>query len=195
MFLNPHCQEFVVKRYREFLPDYKAPKNRHVSQVLVEAFQRGQAQEQEDGRSRSATTIRAFWEGVWASTMLPDEVLAELKGVKLVEMARNRASSFCCGARALGNYYPDMSAATARERVQEFKDTGADVLVTACQYCKDRFQKVLPAGEKGRESKTCSNWLMKGPETKLFGVALDPSDDPLSLELKRAWMFGRRTCF
>jgi arginase family enzyme len=29
---------------------------------------------------------------------------------------------------------------------------------------------------------------MKGPETRLFGVALDPSDDPLSLEMKRAWM-------
>jgi Fe-S oxidoreductase len=80
----------------------------------------------------------------------PRQVLGELKGVKLIEMARNRANSFCCGARALGNYYPKMSEATARERMQEFKDCGAEVLVTACQYCKERFQKVLPAAEKGK---------------------------------------------
>ena len=29
---------------------------------------------------------------------------------------------------------------------------------------------------------------MKGPESRLFGVSLDPSDDPLNLDLKRAWI-------
>ena len=63
-------------------------------------------------------------------------------------MDRNRENSFCCGARALANYYPNMSEDTARERVAEFEATGADLLITACAYCKENFQKVMPGGKK-----------------------------------------------
>jgi Fe-S oxidoreductase len=150
LFLNPHCQEFVVKRYGEFLADYKPLKARHISQKLLTGFKAGRL------KSKRLSALNVSYHdpcylgrglGIFAE---PREVLAELKGVKLIEMGRNRANSFCCGARALGNYYPNMSEATAKERVQEFQETGADVLVTACQYCKDRFQKVMPAKEKER---------------------------------------------
>ena len=74
-----------------------------------------------------------------------------MKGVKLVEMVRNRENSFCCGARTLGNYVPGLSEDTARERIKEFEATGADLLITACAYCKDQFQKVMPAKDKARD--------------------------------------------
>jgi Fe-S oxidoreductase len=80
----------------------------------------------------------------------PREVISALSGVKLVEMERNRANSFCCGARTLGNYMPDMPEWTAKERIKEFEATGADLLVTACPYCKDNFRKVLPDKDKGK---------------------------------------------
>ena len=59
-------------------------------------------------------------------------------------MTRNRASSFCCGARALGNYFPNQSKEMAKERIEEFEATGADLLITACPYCKENFRKVMP---------------------------------------------------
>jgi heterodisulfide reductase subunit D len=75
-------------------------------------------------------------------------VLAALKGVKLIEMERNRQNSFCCGSRAVGNYMQGMAEWSAKERIQEFKATGADLLITACPYCADNFRKVLPAKDK-----------------------------------------------
>ena len=73
-----------------------------------------------------------------------------MTGVELVEMERNRENSFCCGARTLGNYVPNLAKDTAKERIKEFKATSADLLITACPYCKEMFQKALPAKEKNR---------------------------------------------
>jgi Fe-S oxidoreductase len=32
--------------------------------------------------------------------------------------------------------------------MEEFNATGADLLITACPYCKDNFQKVMSKGKK-----------------------------------------------
>ena len=61
-----------------------------------------------------------------------------------------RICSFCCGARVLGNYVPNLSKDTAKERIKEFKATGADLLITACAYCRDNFQKVIPGKDKAK---------------------------------------------
>jgi Fe-S oxidoreductase len=39
---------------------------------------------------------------------------------------------------------------TKRERVKEFEDTGADLLITACAYCKDQFSNMLSAKDQER---------------------------------------------
>ena len=80
----------------------------------------------------------------------PREVISALSGIKLVEMERTRQNSFCCGARATGNYMPEMNIWTAKERIKEFKATGADLLITACPYCTDNFRKAMPAKDKDR---------------------------------------------
>jgi hypothetical protein len=54
------------------------------------------------------------------------------------------------GARALGNYLPEMNEWTAKERLQEFEVTGADLLITACPYCQQNFRQSLPAKDKNR---------------------------------------------
>ena len=65
-------------------------------------------------------------------------------------MKRNRMNSYCCGARTLGDYVPNLAGDTAAERIEEFKETGADLLITACGYCKDHFSKVMSDTEKNR---------------------------------------------
>ena len=80
----------------------------------------------------------------------PRTVLSLLVGVTLVEMERNRENSFCCGARAVGSYFPDIIKWTAKERLKDFEATGADLLITACAYCKENFQKVLPEKDRNR---------------------------------------------
>ena len=92
--------------------------------------------------------IRAIWEEALGIYDAPRKVLSSLDGVELVEMKRNRENSFCCGARSVGNYFPDFPAENARKRIQEFKDTGADLLITACGYCQEIFKKELGKDNK-----------------------------------------------
>jgi Fe-S oxidoreductase len=70
----------------------------------------------------------------------PRNILASIPGVKLQEMERIREFSYCCGAGGgAKESYPEYSQWVARERLQEAADTGAEVLVTACPWCKTNF--------------------------------------------------------
>jgi Fe-S oxidoreductase len=143
VFTNPHCEEFIVKRYPENLSDYSAIKHVHISQLLSEAFKSGKLKSKKKDKLKVSYHDPCYLGRGLGVYDAPREVLSSLKGVELVEMARNRASSFCCGAGALGDYFPNQSKKMAEERIEEFKTTGADLLITACPYCKDSFQKIM----------------------------------------------------
>lgn len=148
VFINPHCQEFIVKRYPEILPDYTSINNQHISQLLADAFKKGKLKSKRTDKVKVSYHDPCYLGRGLKIYDAPREVLASLDGVELVEMVRNRENSFCCGARALGNYVPNLSEDTARERIREFETTGADLLITACAYCKENFQNVMPGKDK-----------------------------------------------
>jgi Fe-S oxidoreductase len=150
VFINPHCQEFILKRYPEILPDYSSIDNQHISQFLADAFKKGKLKSKKTDKVKVSYHDPCYLGRGLKIYDAPREVLASLDGVDLVEMARNRENSFCCGARALGHYIPNLSKDTARERIKEFKATGADLLITACAYCKDNLQKVMPGKDKDK---------------------------------------------
>jgi heterodisulfide reductase subunit D len=150
VFTSPHCQEFIVRRYPEILSDYAPVDSRHISQIIAEAFKDGKLKSKKTGKVRVSYHDPCYLGRGLGIYDPPREVLAALKGVELAEMPRHRENSYCCGARTLGSYVPDLAGETARERVGEFEATGADLLVTACAYCKDAFQKVMAAGDRER---------------------------------------------
>ena len=150
VFFDPHCQEFIVKRYPEILPDFSPIKNQHFSQLLADAFKGGRLKSKNSGKIKVSYHDPCYLGRGLGIFDAPREVVGALKGVELVEMVRNRENSFCCGARTLGDYVPNLSEDTARERIKEFEVTGADLLITACPYCKDQFQRVMPAKDKTR---------------------------------------------
>jgi Fe-S oxidoreductase len=150
VFIDPHCQEFVIRRYPEILPDYSNINNQHISQLLADAFKGGKLKSKKTDKVKVSYHDPCYLGRGLKIYDAPREVLASLDGVELVEMVRNRENSFCCGARALGQYVPNLSKDTARERIKEFKATGADLLITACAYCKDNFQKIMPGKDKAK---------------------------------------------
>jgi len=150
VFLNPHCQEFVVKRYPETVPESRGLKTQHISQLLARALKTGKLKSKKAGKIKVSYHDPCYLGRGLGIYDAPRQVLAGLDGVQLVEMERNRANSFCCGAKAVGSYFPDMSGWTARERMKDFEATGADLLVTACAYCQENFRKVLPEKDRGR---------------------------------------------
>lgn len=67
----------------------------------------------------------------------PRRILARVPGLQLVEMAENRGGSHCCGGGGnLETFVPDLSQAVARRRIRQAVETGASVVVSACQQCE-----------------------------------------------------------
>jgi len=150
VFTSPHCQEFIVKRYPETVPESKGLATKHITELLADAFKAGKLKSTKSDKIKVSYHDPCYLGRGLGIYDAPREVLAALDGVELVEMERNRENSFCCGARAVGSYFENMPEWTARERMKDFEATGADVLVTACAYCRDSFRAVLPDKDKGR---------------------------------------------
>jgi len=70
-------------------------------------------------------------------TEAPRRVLAQIPGLRLVEMAENRDSSHCCGGGGnLESFAPEVGQAVARNRIRQAADVGAGTLISACQQCE-----------------------------------------------------------
>jgi Fe-S oxidoreductase len=78
----------------------------------------------------------------------PRNVIAAIPGVNFVEMIRTRENAFCCGAgRGTKEAFPSLASTSAKHRLEEVKEIGAEVLVSACPWCKSNFTQA--ASEDG----------------------------------------------
>jgi Fe-S oxidoreductase len=143
LFVDPHCQEFMTKKYEKIIDGFSGFKGQHFSELLLDAFSKGKLKSKKGKKVKVSFHDPCFLGRGLGIYDAPRSVLGYLDGVQLLEMTRNREQSFCCGGRALGNYYTDFSQETARERIKEFSETNAEFLITACPYCKDIFAKVM----------------------------------------------------
>lgn len=60
-----------------------------------------------------------------------------------VELIRVRENAFCCGAgRGTKEAFPDLAEHSGKHRIDEIKTVGAEVVVSACPWCKSHFTDV-----------------------------------------------------
>lgn len=145
IFINPHFEEFIKCRLPEIISGYENIKTLNIIEILLRAFRKGKLKSKKGLKSIKVSFHDPCYLGRGLEIYEPPrEVLSLIDGVELIEMERNRGDSFCCGARAGDNYFQDFSKRTALERLKEFKKTGANLLITACPYCKAIFQKMMP---------------------------------------------------
>jgi Fe-S oxidoreductase len=150
IFVDPHTQEFVLKNWQQYVNTGKKLTGRHLSEVILEVLKGSKIRTKEIGKiavSYHDPCILGRGLGIYDA---PRKLITSFKGVALVEMKRNRRNSYCCGAGdgTRGKAFPEFSEWVAKERFEEFKETGADILITSCPYCKEIFQRVLPTKEK-----------------------------------------------
>jgi Fe-S oxidoreductase len=150
IFIDPHTQEFVLRNWQQYVKNGKRLVGKHLSEVILRVLKRSKI------RTKNIEKVAVSYHdpcilgrglGIYEA---PRKLIRFFKGVTLFELKRNRRNSYCCGAGdgTRGKAFPDYSEWIARERLEEFKETGADVLITSCPYCKDMFQRVLPPKQK-----------------------------------------------
>ncbi|GAG84554.1 unnamed protein product [marine sediment metagenome] len=80
----------------------------------------------------------------------PRKILKKIPGLKLKEMERIQEYAYCCGAGAgVKSAFPEMALETAKTRIEEAEDSGADNIVSACPFCSMNLQD----GIKDKKSK------------------------------------------
>ena len=68
-------------------------------------------------------------------------LLSRIPGVELIEMERTRERSLCCGG--IKNFsYPELTAGLVKERLEQAKEIGANILATDCTLCCSIFTTV-----------------------------------------------------
>ena len=71
----------------------------------------------------------------------PREVLRKIPGLNFVEMERNKEFSYCCGAGGgVKSAFPEFAVKTAKTRIKEAEDTGADIITSACPFCSTNLK-------------------------------------------------------
>jgi Fe-S oxidoreductase len=74
----------------------------------------------------------------------PRNVINSIPGVTFVEMIRTRENAFCCGAgRGTKEAFPDLATSSAKHRLEEVKEVGAEALISACPWCKNNFAQAV----------------------------------------------------
>ncbi|MDR3568188.1 MAG: heterodisulfide reductase-related iron-sulfur binding cluster [Syntrophobacteraceae bacterium] len=130
---SPHCFHTLLHEYRG-----ASFRVRHYSMVLKELI--------DEGRLKPGTGVKAtvtYHDPCYLGRHNrifnePRQVIGSIPGVRLVEMAHHGAQSLCCGGGG-GRMWQGADirgeARMSEIRIKEARQTGAQILVTACPLC------------------------------------------------------------
>lgn len=136
---SPHCYHTFKNEYPEFMVNFEVV---HMAQYLSELISRGRL-EIKGSYEKKATYHDPCYlgrhNGIYDE---PREVLKNIPGLELVEMADSRNNSLCCGGGG-GRIWMDtpQSERFSDLRMEQAKEAGAQVLVTSCPYCITNFEE------------------------------------------------------
>jgi Fe-S oxidoreductase len=130
--LSPHAYNVFRNEYPDGFEVF------HYAKILGELIEQGKLKPSSKLNMKVTYHDPCFLGRQAGEYEAPREILRAVTGLKLVEMARNRQNSFCCGGGS-GNFYTDFFGggpnSPSRIRVREAAQTGASILAVACPTC------------------------------------------------------------
>lgn len=138
----PHCYNTLKNDYPQLGGDFQVI---HHTELLCQLIRDGKLQFV--NRNLTMTYHDSCYLGRYNQIyQQPREILNAIPGVKLVEMERNRAKSFCCGAGGGRMWMEENSGTRINEkRIEDAVKTDVKVIVTACPYCLTMLDDGLKA--------------------------------------------------
>ncbi len=130
----PHCMHTIKNEYPAFGGNYEVI---HHTQLINELVGAGKISMNLEGDNMKVTFHDPCYLG--RHNKITDAPRDDLKsaGIEVVEMPRNGAKSFCCGAGG-AQMWKEEENGTARvnaTRFAEAKSTGADTVAVGCPFC------------------------------------------------------------
>jgi Fe-S oxidoreductase len=141
---SPHSYHVFKNEYPQLRPAYQLKEVWHYSQVLEMLLKQGKLAFA-DGPSLRVTYHDPCYLGRHNGIYYPPRaILNALPGIELIEMARNRERSFCCGGGG-GRMWVETSEEERLStiRLKEALATGAQCLITACPFCTINFEEAV----------------------------------------------------
>lgn len=137
----PHCYNTLKNEYPQFGGQYEVI---HHSELLAGLLQDGKL-----SVNHSLTRVISYHDPCYLGRYnnlfgAPRNVLQGMPGIRLTEMPRTQKHSFCCGAGG-GRVWtrPAANNLVTGSRLKEAVSMGAEVIGTACPFCKMVFTEAL----------------------------------------------------
>ena len=136
--VSPHSS--VV--FREVYPKYGSmPAVVHYTEFLADIIDKGQLKltrmSEGDRFAYHDPCYLGRYGGVFEE---PRKVLESIPGVKLSEMDDTRTNALCCGGGGGGMFVESEGLRPSHRRVSQAKESGAEVMATACPFCVLNFE-------------------------------------------------------
>ena len=146
----PHCYNTLKNEYPQFGAQWEIS---HASAFVEELLRRGKLPLRSQDDVKKVTLHDSCYLGRYNDGFEPPRtILKALADVSLFEMGRNREKSFCCGGGGCHMWMEEKAGIRINEtRVKEARQTGAEILATACPLCLiylDSAVKVLNLDER-----------------------------------------------
>jgi len=144
--LDADGYRMLMGRTARFGGDIKGIKILHVNAVMAGWLKNNQisvtAKIPDAATYHDPCVLARFFEDIDSPRFILSHILAD----DLKEMASHKKLANCCGAGGmLAVHRPDVSENVAVLRIEEAKETGADLLVSGCPRCDETFKKAMAA--------------------------------------------------
>ncbi len=136
----PHCYQNIGKEYPQFGGNYEVV---HHTELIAELIAAGKLPASAGAGNMSNVTFHdPCYLGRHNDVVEAPRLVLRSLGEGLIEMPRNKKSSYCCGAGGAQFWKEEEHGAKAVniERYEEAKASGAEVVAVGCPFCMQMFE-------------------------------------------------------
>ncbi len=140
--LSPHCYNTFVNEYPDAV---KGTLVQHYTQFLAELMEKGRLKVGTEGNETVTYHDPCYLSKQNDVVEEPRRVLKGIVGEgRFVEMVHHHADSLCCGGGGGRIFWdPEEVNKLSETRIGEARDAGAEVIVTACPWCRIELEDAV----------------------------------------------------
>lgn len=144
----PHCFNTFANEYKDFGGDYEVV---HHTQMIERLLAEGRitldaTKEQNETITYHDSCYLGRWNDIFAP---PRDILEQIPGLKVVEMARSKSEGMCCGAGGGRMWMEEDQPRVNHRRVDQAVETKATKVATACPFCLAMFDEGIGSKQIG----------------------------------------------